>query len=166
MTVKSPLNRREDMRFDGNDFSRDELALDSKGEPLLSAVSQTRQEFMDECDVSNIINNIMRGVPQKEGVRNLEFNDNALAPNYHEALNILAAADQQFAQLPATTRDFFHNNPGKFVAFMDDEKNYDKAHELGLLDPVKVAARADQIASAATAAAAKASAKDSKPAVD
>ena len=67
-----------------------------------------------------------------------------------------------FMELDAKQRERFENDPGKFVEFVQDDKNLDEAEELGFLDPVKVKARKE--AAAAAAAAAEAANKGGKPA--
>lgn len=145
--------RREDMAFNGGDFRHDlEQPLDAKGQPLYDAVSRTKQEFMSECDITVIMNNILKGVQQTSLTpRMYEFSDRSMRPNLHDALNVLTQAQQQFDQLPATTRDFFRNDPMELDKFLTDEKNYDKALELGLVSSDLAEARASNIAAAEAA---------------
>lgn len=53
--------------------------------------------------------------------------------DYHTALNLVRQADAEFLSLPAPLRAEFDNDPGRLVAFLEDEKNRPRAVELGLV---------------------------------
>ena len=103
---------------------------------MLDGPSMTKQSFADECD----INNIMRRY-EKDGVLNHlnkyqgNFGDFTGAVDYHEAMNIVAKADQMFMDLPASIRARFGNDPGAFVEFATDPKNLDEMVKMGLAKP-------------------------------
>lgn len=55
--------------------------------------------------------------------------------DYHAALNFIRQAEQQFMQLPAELRTEFDNDAGKFLDFINDDENIEKAREMGLAEP-------------------------------
>lgn len=76
------------------------------------------------------------------------------ATDYHTAMNLVAKASSSFEMLPARVRMRFNNDPGQFLAFVDDDRNYDEAVSLGLVEPDKArdkAARAKRPVEAAPA---------------
>lgn len=94
--------------------------------------TMAQQQFQEECDINVIVERFgitgqlpqnMRMPIQEEFVETL---------TYHEALNKLIEADGEFMKLPAKIRAEFQNDAGKFVEFVSDEANYEKAREWGL----------------------------------
>lgn len=115
----------------GMDYDTDKYdpGLDCSVEP-----SKAQQQFKDECD----INAIMRRYETTGRIdwlnsRDPEWGDFTGIPSYHDALEAVRRAQEDFDEMPAKLRDEFDNDPAKFVAFMQDEKNYDRAVELGLV---------------------------------
>lgn len=97
--------------------------------------SMTKQEFMPECD----INNILTEFKVTGQIRHLAVNaaagvytDLSNAPDFQTALNTVVAGEAAFATLPSKLRARFNNDPGEFLAFMDDPANQDEAIRLGL----------------------------------
>lgn len=101
--------------------------------------SMTKQEFKDECDINVIMSKYVTLGVLPVGVKTAEYGDFAQAPDFHEAMNILAVAREQFAALPSKVRDRFKNDPEEFLKFVHDEKNVDECKELGLLSAEGVA---------------------------
>lgn len=54
--------------------------------------------------------------------------------DYHTALNAVKAGDEAFMTLSANVRERFQNDTGQYLAFLEDEKNFDEAVELGLVN--------------------------------
>lgn len=100
--------------------------------------SLTKQEFLDESDVNNIINQYeTTGIgPMPSGAEPMfgDFSDPALA-NYQDSLNIVRGSQELFAALPARVRERFANDPVNLILFVQDPANLKEAHELGLLRP-------------------------------
>lgn len=96
---------------------------------------ETRTIFAppDLFDIRTHITRMLRGyedaMPNKEGVYTdiSEF-------DYQEALEIVAEADQAFAQLPHELQQRF-SNPANFLNFLDDPRNFEEACKLGLIKP-------------------------------
>jgi len=98
--------------------------------------SMTQQQFEKECDINNIIARY-----QKTGeLTHLNQNRGAFADlseitTYQDMVNQVMKADETFAALPAQIRKRFENNPQKLIDFLNDEKSYDEALALGLVNP-------------------------------
>jgi len=107
---------------------------------VLDPVSMTKQSFANECDINNIMKRY-----EKDGVLNHlntfqgNYGDFTGAVEYHEAMGIVARADQMFMTLPAEIRAKFGNDPGAFVEFATNPKNLDEMVSMGLANPPKVA---------------------------
>lgn len=105
---------------------------------VLDPVSMTKQSFADECDINNIMRRYEKdGVLQHLNKYEGNFGDFTGAVEYHEAMGIVARADQMFMDLPASIRAQFGNDAGAFVEFATNPKNEDKLIEMGLAHPRK-----------------------------
>lgn len=58
------------------------------------------------------------------------------APDFHTAMNLVRQANEEFLRVPAHIRARFGNDPGAFIAFVEDDANRDEAARLGLLKMV------------------------------
>lgn len=68
-----------------------------------------------------------------------EFTDYSDIPNdYHAAQNFIKAADDTFMTMEASVRSEFNNDAGRFLDFVSDPANYDRASALGLVPPKAV----------------------------
>ena len=95
-------------------------------------VSLTEQSFAFECDINNIVK---LQVPPRLNTQPPLFST-VFSPNlYEQAINVIAEAQSKFEELPSDLRSKFDNDPKKLLAFLDDESNYDKAVEYGLVAP-------------------------------
>ncbi len=65
-------------------------------------------------------------------------------------------------QLPATVRAEFENDPAKLLDFMDNEKNHDKAREMGLLPQLAQKVEPNPSANPTTPSAASATPQNSE----
>lgn len=100
--------------------------------------SLTRQEFLEETDINNILDQYETsgvipesrpGEPQYADLTDPIFTD------YQRAQNIVIDAQYAFERIPAAIRERFNNDPASFIAFLQDEKNREEADKLGLLRP-------------------------------
>lgn len=97
--------------------------------------SKTKQSFVAECDVNNIMAKWKRtGVMEHMASNPPTFGDFDQAIDYQTAQNMVAAADAAFQALPAHIRERMGNNPQTFVEFMTNEDNYQEAVQLGLIE--------------------------------
>lgn len=98
----------------------------------------TQQQFKNECDINYIVNRYLQtGYVNPMLVRNGKpvFGDVSTIAGYKETLDQIQEADQMFMQLPAKIRDRFQHDPLQLLQFVADNKNYDEAVRLGLVEP-------------------------------
>ena len=118
---------------------------------------RTQQNFVKECDI-----NVLMAQSERNGIIDHfnryrgEYADVTGTLDFHAAQNAVIAAAEAFMSLPARVRAKFANDPGAFLAFVEDPENEDEMREIGLLPPAKPEAGVEP------AAAAKAGAKASK----
>lgn len=127
------------------------------------APSMTKQEFTDECDINNIMARyaVTGLVPTPD--RQAFYLDEVDVPSFHEAQNLLLAAEAAFMSLPSSVRREFDNDPAKFVEFAEDEKNVGRLKDWGMLSPEAVQ-RLDAAEAAKAAPAAESPARPSQAA--
>lgn len=126
--------------------------------------TRTKQSHKDECDINNILARYKKtGVINFTNRHEPQYAD-VTGADYQEAQFIVARAKGLFAAMPAHLRARFDNEPGKFLAFVQDEKNREEAESLGLLKPKPEAAAEPAPAAAGGAAPAAAGAAATPPA--
>lgn len=106
-----------------------------------SGKSLTDQQYKDECDVNNIIKKYLQtgSVTHVRNAKEGVYADLTNLPSYHEAMGVVAKANEAFAEIPAAIRNRFNHNPQKLIDFLADPKNKDEAIKLGLKMPPKPA---------------------------
>lgn len=95
--------------------------------------SLTKQSFVREADINVIMaryekDGLIAHVNRVQG----SYGDFTDPPEYQEALNKVIAAQDMFMSLPARIRARFGNDPGEFLAFVQDEKNVPEMVKMGL----------------------------------
>lgn len=116
--------------------------FDAKGKPVVDKdgnpvrmPSMTKQEFVAESDINNIVKlykktgqiNHMR-LNAAKGV----YADLPEIGDFHESMLLVQKANDAFASLPAHVRDRFRNNAGAFLEFMQDPGNQEEMIAMGL----------------------------------
>lgn len=96
--------------------------------------SRTKQSFKEECDINYIMrrytkNGILPSMIRTDG----KYGDYSSAPDFMEAQNIIAHANEQFSALSSAQRERFGNDPAKFLEFANNANNADEMAKLGLL---------------------------------
>lgn len=120
--------------------------FDTDEDPGLSdfGPSMTRQEFLEESDINNIINQYeTTGVVGANGNTKEPIYGDFTDPNlsdYQTALNTVLTAQQAFESLNARIRERFNNDPASLIAFVADPANRKEGQELGIINPDPVAA--------------------------
>lgn len=97
--------------------------------------SMTKQEFVADCDIHNILAEFKVTGQIKHLAANAAagvYADLTNLPDYQEALNTVAIGQAAFDSLPSKLRARFENDPAKFLAFMEDPANQDEIIKLGL----------------------------------
>lgn len=86
----------------------------------------------EELDVNKIIRRAQQtGILPGVNVERV-YADVSDAKSYHDALNLILAADEQFMSLDAQLRAKFDNDPAKFMDFVHDPKNEAELVKMGL----------------------------------
>lgn len=100
--------------------------------------SMTKQEFIKECDINNILKQYSVTGMLKHVSANAAsgtYSDLPDAFDFQESLHQVEAARTAFMTLPAKLRARFDNEPAQFLAFCADPQNLDELRTLGLANP-------------------------------
>lgn len=96
-----------------------------------SLPSMTHQEFADETDINKIMRqytyNQLPDIPSM-------IADFSQITDFHEMANVVANARSAFNRLPGDIRQRFNQDPVQLSKFVEDEKNYEEALKLGLVN--------------------------------
>lgn len=104
--------------------------------------TKTKQEFRQDCDLSNILSKYTRQDVLDHMVKHQGTFRTVSDMDFHQAMNTVKKAESMFAGIPAQIRAQFDNDPGKFLNFVSDSRNTEKLVEMGLVDPDMVAQEA------------------------
>lgn len=98
--------------------------------------SLTRQEFAAEADINNLMAQYEKtGILPTVNRADPAFLDVSDVPDLQSAMALVAAAQEAFMSLPASTRLTFDNDPVKFVAFAENPDNIEQMREWKLAPP-------------------------------
>lgn len=121
-------------------IDEDNRVLDRKTGELVELPSMTKQSFVAECDINNIIRefqvtgqvaHINRQAAQGAY---LELPDEL---DFQQSLDLVKKAETAFATLPAKVRAELGNDPAAFLAYVADPANHDRLVEWGLAKPAE-----------------------------
>ena len=102
----------------------------------------TKQSHKDECDIHNIIGQFKRtGVITHVRDAMPRFEDIPAGIDYQAMLDTVLQAQYAFEALPSSVRAEYMNDPGRFLAALEDPKQVDKLRELGVFKPDEQAPR-------------------------
>lgn len=95
--------------------------------------SLVQRSSKDECDINLIMkkyekSRILTHVNKYAG----EYGDFSNVPDYKTGLERVMEADAMFMSLPASIRDRFNNDPGKFIEFATNADNIGEMRSMGL----------------------------------
>lgn len=94
---------------------------------------RTKQSFADESNINIIMKRYEKtGMLDHLNRFDGQYGDFIEAPDYHTAMNAIREAGELFMTIPAGVRAKFENDPAKFLAFVQDEKNHEEMVEMGL----------------------------------
>lgn len=111
-----------------------ELVNHKTGE-VFTPPARTKQQFVDQCDINNIVKQYTKTGQFTHLSANLAKGTYADLPDpieFQESMNLVIQAEQSFSTLPAKVRNRFGNDPAEFLAFMADPANQDEAIKMGL----------------------------------
>lgn len=133
-----------------NRFSPSQKCVSPEG------VEPAQQQFKEDCDINTIMARYQKGGAINHVAIHQPQYGVSTPVDYHAALNVVANAQSMFADLPSSLRRKFEGDPGRFLEYVQDEKNADEAKELGIALSDEAQAKADVIKAAEEAAAAAA----------
>jgi len=98
--------------------------------------TKTRVELQDQCDVNLIIKKYQETgeLSHINNRQNGVYADLSNMPDYQQSLDMIITAETAFMDLPSSLRERFENDPAKLVKFMSDERNFEEAIKLGLVN--------------------------------
>lgn len=97
--------------------------------------SLTQQHFKDECDINLIIKRFTKNdLALMAMMSDMRYGDYSTPVDFHEAMNIVIRAQEQFDSLPSSVRDKFDNDPVKMLDFVSKKENIEESVRLGLLN--------------------------------
>lgn len=96
--------------------------------------SMTQQQFAEEVDINTIVKRFGLTGQLPTTVKVPMTGDFIGVNDFQSAMNAVRRAEEGFMELPAELRAQFDNSPQKLMAFVADEKNRDKAVEMGLIN--------------------------------
>jgi len=102
--------------------------------PAEGGISKTKQADAIETDINKIVGKfIAHGTLPIAGTVPT-YGDFSTFTTYHDALNLVMQAQNDFDDLPATVRKHVDNDPGKFLDLVHDPTRRAELEELGLVD--------------------------------
>jgi len=104
-----------------------------KRRTVINGPSRTHQSFKEESNINTIMKKFAKTGQLPEMInREPRYGDFIDAPDYLTAMNAVAHANEQFANLSAATRKRFSNDPAEFLEFATNPENGDEMIRLGL----------------------------------
>lgn len=94
---------------------------------------EARQEFKEEADINRIMARYQKGAPVTWLNTNAGRFEDVTGYDFQNSMNVIAEANEAFAQLPSSLRKRFGNDPAQMLEFLDDDKNKEEAIKLGLV---------------------------------
>lgn len=94
---------------------------------------RTRQSERDACDVNLIVAHHRRGGVSTHVIQKVGEYGFVPATDFRECMEQVRQAREVFDALPAATRSYFSNDPGRFVDFVAEPEQKKKLLELGLI---------------------------------
>lgn len=91
---------------------------------------RTIQSYKDECDIHLIVQRHAKQGTLSHLEQHGARYDAVPAEDYELALMAITEANSLFTELPATTREQFENDPGRFLRFVQDPAHRGKLKEL------------------------------------
>jgi len=96
---------------------------------------RTKQSFKDECDINNIMARYRTTRLLTWTNENQPRYADCTGYDYQVAMQTITQANGLFQGMPSALRAEFDNDPQKFLAFCEDERNLPRLEEMGLLRP-------------------------------
>jgi phage internal scaffolding protein len=102
--------------------------------------SKTDQSSKEYCDINTIMAQYQRtGMLPHFKEKTPQYVDLSKIPNFIEAFDKVAEANQLFYELPSEIRNLMHHDPRNLEAFISDEKNHEVLEAFGMVEIVRQA---------------------------
>lgn len=122
-------------------YNYDMNAASDESALLCEDESLAVQNAKDESDINTIVRRFGLTGELPSDVAMPQSGDFVGAPDFQTSMNLVRQAQEEFLRVPADIRARFGNDPGAFMAFLDDDANRAEAQRMGLLKPVPEAAK-------------------------
>ncbi len=102
--------------------------------------TRTKQSMAAECNINNIMKKYQKtGAVSHLAKHGAEYGF-ATELDFSQSMRVVAKAQSMFEDLPSSIRTKFSNDPGQFLAFVQDTDNLEEMADLGLVErlPVEV----------------------------
>lgn len=99
--------------------------------------SLTIQSAKEDADINTIVRRFGLSGELPNNLNMPVSGDFTGIGDFHQAMNLVRRAEEEFLRVPADVRARFNNDPARFMEFFDDPANADEARRYGMLrDPV------------------------------
>jgi len=96
------------------------------------------QSAREETDINMIVRRFGLTGEFPKDLKMPQSGDFSGLPDFHAAMNMVRAAQEEFLRVPADVRARFGNDPGAFMRFCEDRENLPEMRRLGLAVPAAV----------------------------
>lgn len=97
--------------------------------------SRTKQAFKEQCDINTIMTRFATtGILPETNSAPPVYGD-APSQTFHESMNAIHEAKNDFYDLPNETREKFDFNPHKYIDFITNNPDASQLADMGLLSP-------------------------------
>lgn len=114
-------------------YDRDAVSLEAAFRQDPDEECFVQQQHKDECDINTIIERFGLAGVVPENFRAPMQGDFTGVTDFQSAVNLVQESREAFMALPGALRAEFGHDPGRLLMFLADEKNREKAVELGLV---------------------------------
>lgn len=97
--------------------------------------SVVQHAFAEEADINVIVRRFGLTGQLPQNLQMPQSGDFTGVTDFHQAMNLVRQAEEEFMRVPADLRARFHNDPGELMAFLDSDANREEAIKLGLVNP-------------------------------
>lgn len=113
-------------------YNYDMSAASDESALLCEDESLAIQSAKDESDINTIVRRFGLTGELPGDIDMPQSGDYAGVGDFHSAMNVVRAAQEEFSRVPAEIRARFLNDPQRFSDFFNDPSNQDEAIRLGL----------------------------------
>lgn len=107
--------------------------IGDNGEIVGRKKGRTKQSDKKGCDINFILDRYHKtGYLPDLVKKNPRYGDFSEVPDFQNAADLVAKAEEQFAALDAKTRKRFNNDPAEMLRFANDPANLEEMYKLGM----------------------------------